>query len=272
MTAPVRSGATGPAAARPGHPVIAAELAAAEPALYLLPPAGGSPAAFAGWPARVGPFRTVPVELPGRGSQYGVAVGADMDSVVRYLAEPVRAHLRPARRYAVFGHSTGAAVGYALAVALATVGHPPAFLVVSGRRAPHLPPARQPIHPLPPEPFVREVVALGGTAPAVAGNAELMAALEPTLRLDLTVDETFRWPAGPRLSCPVTMLRAVADHLVTAAEVAGWHHCTTGPVRQLTVPGGHFDLGSAALIAAVAEAAADGPAAGAGGASAGVAG
>jgi pimeloyl-ACP methyl ester carboxylesterase len=125
--------------------------------LFCLPYAGGSAAVFRRWPALLAPrVAVIPVELPGRGMRRGEPPATDLQTLVNILYGSL--HKEFSGSFAFFGHSMGAVVAYELSRALlARTGTQPRRLIVSGRRAPQLPPSRAPMHGLPHDKFTAEL-------------------------------------------------------------------------------------------------------------------
>ncbi|MCB9540739.1 MAG: thioesterase [Myxococcales bacterium] len=210
--------------------------------LLCLPHAGGQPAAFAAWPAHLPPTVELRVaRLPGRAGRIGEPPIRDIDPLVEALGAAMRA--LPALPTVIFGHSMGAAVGFALCRWLARQGAPaPTHLVVAGRRAPHLPPTTPPVHDASDEALVAELRRLGGTPPQVLQHRELLELLLPMLRADYRIAETYHAPATATVDCPLLALGGEDDADVPPAALAAWGHHTTAAFRAQQLPGGHFFL------------------------------
>jgi surfactin synthase thioesterase subunit len=214
-----------------GHPAVR---------LYLLHHAGGSRAAYRGWrglfPAD---WEVVRVDAPGRGS-------ADQRLTLNDFAESVLAGIpRDDVPYAVFGHSMGALAGFALSLAAEAAGHePPVWLGVSAHPGPRLAgqPGRQ-LHGLSAEGLRQAMVSLGGTAAEILVDDRTWSWLEPRVRRDLVMAET--WlpsAASPVVRVPITAYCGQDDTVASPATAAGWasHTVRFGGVRDF--PGGHFYL------------------------------
>jgi len=117
----------------------------------------------------------------------------------------------------------------------------PRCLIVSASPAPCRP-LRTERHRLSSVDFLRELRRLGGCAPEVLSNAELIALVLPVLRADFQAIETYRADAGPPLSCPILVLRGLEDGEVTRADAEAWRAETTGSFEMHDLPGGHFFL------------------------------
>lgn len=158
-------------------------------------------------------------------------VGALVDALAGQLAPP----------FAIFGHSLGALVGFAVARELRRRGLPsPVHLFVSARRAPQIPDAAL-LHKLPDPEFTAWLRRLGGIPEAVFQEPELLAYFFPILRADLAVNGC-RVAAEPPLDCPITAMRGADDDRVTAEQLDAWQAQTRGAFDREVFPGGHFFL------------------------------
>ncbi len=222
--------------------------------LVCFPFAGGGAAAFRLWAAELpADVEVWAAQLPGRERRHGEAAIADAARVVAELVAALAPRLD--LPYALFGHSMGAVLAYETTRQLAAAGHPlPALLAVSGRRAPHLPATKPPIHDLPDDGFVAAIKAFEGTPQAVIDNAELMELVLPALRADFRLVETYRPGPGPdRLELPVWAVGGEQDGEASAEQVRAWRDVTSGPFECRFLPGGHFFLNThrAELLAAL---------------------
>lgn len=246
----------------PGRARDAANAANAEAArvrLYCLPYAGAGHTAYHGWrdalPAQVA---LAPVCLPGRGMRTAEAHAASIEELATALAAAIaRAARTEAPRFALFGHSMGALLGFETARVLETVhGLSPTALVMSGRGAPALPSARPPFSTLPDGAFADAIAAMGGMPAEIRETPEALAFFLPVLRADIALCERWRYRPGPRLGCPITVLGGQDDIHAPPAMLAAWRDETLHDCRQQVFAGGHFFLHDAApaVVDAIAEA------------------
>ena len=135
----------------------------------------------------------------------------------------------------------GASMAYAVARALATEGHPPIHLFVSGQAAPHLPRPTPPRHELPGAAFTAMLAGLGGTPPEVLGDAELMAVFEPLLRADFAVADTYVSQPDPALDVPLTALGGRDDPEAGLEALDAWRPYSRR-FRVQRLSGSHFYL------------------------------
>jgi medium-chain acyl-[acyl-carrier-protein] hydrolase len=220
--------------------------------LFCLAHAGGGAQPFRRWNAALSACaRVVPLELPGHGSRFHEPV---LDTLGLMVAELLR-EVRTASpgRYAIFGHSLGALLGYELARALVAAGHaPPEALLVAARNGPAEPLSHRPIHALPDQAFLAALERLGGIPQAVVDHPGLTRAYLPVLRADLRVAETYAPRSGPPGDFPIAAFAGRRDPLTDPQAVLGWARETTAAFELALVPGGHFFLDGPDFPAALA--------------------
>ena len=221
-------------------------------ALLCLPHAGGGAGSFNRWldlfPPRIAPVR---VQLPGREDLAKERPLDRLDEVVGELTAQIRQRID--LPVVLYGHSLGALIAFELSYALAAAGMPPGHLFVSGRRAPHRNPRRDPIHQLPDEEFGAALEAMGGTLGS-RKPAFLRYAI-PLLKADLAMSEGYVHRSRPRLTCPVDAFFGTADPIVDTDEIEAWSEHTDGEFTIHTYPGDHFfhQLNRVAIAATIVE-------------------
>jgi medium-chain acyl-[acyl-carrier-protein] hydrolase len=220
--------------------------------VFCFPHAGGNAAFYR-------PFRQLvpagidfcPVELPGRAARLGEPPMTDIDALLDTLNRTIQPLMNVP--FAFFGHSIGAAVAYRAAQVLrAADGREAVHLFVSARAAPaaaagetrHAPSAPS----LSDDALRMLLQRFGGTPGIVLAREELVAALLPTLRADLTLGESCDG-TGALLACPITAFGGTEDAIDSASHEA-WAALTRGPFRLKLFAGGHFYLGGAAAALA----------------------
>lgn len=209
--------------------------------MFCFPYAGGGVRTFRGWeklfPDNV---EVLPVQLPGRERRFSEVPFDNVLDMAPQLVAGLLPFLRPP--FAFFGHSMGALIAYELAVRLLPHGLEPAMLLVSGAGAPTLSRHHNPVHALPGPEFRASLSDIGGTPPEVLNNQELLGIVEPLLRADFKMAETYRPRYAPSLSCPIRAYGGAQDDDVPEAEVCAWQEVTTGIFSSRFFPGGHFYL------------------------------
>lgn len=198
---------------------------------------------YAPWAEALAPhgIEVLAVQPPGREDRLGEPLIEDLPALVRILAEALPAWL--SRPYALFGHSLGALVAFEVARHLPRWGLPaPQGLIVSARRAPQLGLPHPPVHAMSREAFIEELRRLGGTPSAVLEERELMELLEPMIRADLRLTETYAPGPVVPLAVPIVGLIGADDPRVSVPEVDAWADATADRFARHVLPGGHFFL------------------------------
>lgn len=204
--------------------------------------AGGGASIYRRWPAQLARhgIETWPVQIPGREERAGEPPIASLNVLTDALHGALGDHLDSAP-YALFGHSAGAAVAYALALAARQREcPPPRWLVVSACRPPTHPDPDSPMHGWERSRLVPKLMRYGGMPAEIAGNDELFDLILPTVRADFALFENARWPTGQLLDCPVTAVGGVSDRMVPAGLLPAWGAVTRGHFEVQLLPGGHF--------------------------------
>ena len=211
--------------------------------LFCFPYAGGGASVYRGWGEELPEaIEVCPVQPPGREGRIRQPPHRDLDSLVEALDQGLAEELDE-RPYAFFGHSLGALAAYELARRRRAAGRSgPVHLLVSAHSAPSLPDEDEPIHDLPPDRFQARLRELNGTPAEVLEHPELMNLIEPLLRADFQVNETYRHRPGEPLDCPVTAFGGFRDGEVPKARLEPWSEVSRGRFRLHMVPGDHFFL------------------------------
>lgn len=220
-----------------------------EPALrlFLFHHAGGSAAGYAGWAERLpAAWDVVACDAPGRGSRSRQRPVEDAGALAAWYERELGPLLRPGGvPFAFFGHSMGAIVAYELALRLAARpgGPRPCWVGVSACVAPRPGRVPEPRSGYPADRLKEWLVTAGGTDRAVAAHPLVWRMVEPLLRADLRVVESWRPQAGtPPLTVPLAVFGGVDDPLVARAELTDWQRCSTRFAGQHLFDGGHFYL------------------------------
>jgi len=213
--------------------------------LLCFPYAGAAAGVYRHWAAAVPPHIEVcAIEYPGRGCRLSEAPVVRMSTLVETLANGLLPFLR--QPVAFFGHSLGAAVAFELARLLQReVQSCPVYLIASGRRAPHLPSLRPPLHDLPEHDLVQELKALNGTPREVLESPEIMEIVLPFLRADFELEAAYVSSIGAPLDLPIAAYGGAADRLVGEDEIEAWRPYTRVAFRKRVFPGDHFFVNTA---------------------------
>ncbi len=208
--------------------------------LFCFSSAGSGGAVFRSWLDALPPHIDLcAVQLPGRENRLREKPFTSLSVLVESLMQALLPRLD--QPFALFGHSMGAMVAFELARALQAADAPqPTHLLVSGRRAPHLPETETPMHRLADDALVAEIGRRYGGIPAeVLRHRDLLDLLQG-LRADMTVVETHGFVQGAPLRCPIAAFGGASDARATPEQLMAWSAHTESGHRLRLFPGGHF--------------------------------
>ncbi|MET8885152.1 MULTISPECIES: thioesterase II family protein [Streptomyces] len=216
--------------------------------LFVFPHAGGSSLMYRPL-ARALPadWEVCLVDLPGHGRLQHEPLLDDPAALASRVYEDLLVWLD--RPFAFFGHSMGSLLAHDLVLRLDAAGLPlPRWLGLSARGAPRAgggpgAPAGEDLQRhLLPSARLREVVGrLGGTSSAILRDDGLWQVVEPVLRADLKIVETWRFsPAKTLPPVPLSVLGGRDDPMVDAGRLAAWAEQAPSFVGLRLFPGHHF--------------------------------
>ena len=202
--------------------------------LYCLGRAGTGATPFRPWEQLVGPcVELCAVRLPGRENRVREAPLSSAAAVVEELVPVVAADAETP--FALFGHCFGALVMFELARALRRRDlRSPVALFVGEQIAPAtvgLPGDGE----LTRDELLRRLEALGGTDAKLLRSEEFLALMEPALRADFRLADTYAYEPEPPLDTPISVL-AAADWAAVDALTA-WRAETTRAFTLRLLPG-----------------------------------
>ena len=202
--------------------------------LFCFHHAGGNAMAYRRWVTDLPDWIDVcPVQLPGRGQRIDEPPFTRMQDLVDgFVAQAQTLFDIP---LAMFGHSMGAAVAFAVADRL---GPAVAHVLAAGRRSPSLPP-EDALHQLDDSGLERYLDRLGATPTIVFEDPELRAHVLTVLRADLTLNDSYR-AIRPLTAVPLTVLGGAEDREVPPDTLDAWRTLTRGEFRQAMFPAEHF--------------------------------
>lgn len=218
---------------------------AATSRLICLPHAGASAAVYDRWGQTLpASMEVMAVQLPARGHLLLEKPYEELEPLVESLAREI-ATLAD-KPFALLGHSMGALIGFEVARELRRAhAIEPLALFASACLAPHLPRRVPSIHRLPLASFWDAIAELGGTPEEILGNAEVRQLVEPGLRADFALCETYRYRGGRPLGCPIAAYRGTSDAWVSEEDMQGWERHTSRGFTAEMISGGHFYIHTA---------------------------
>ncbi|XRB07504.1 thioesterase [Pycnococcus provasolii] len=195
--------------------------------LFCFPYGGGNARAYdEAWAQSLPPhIQAYAFELPGRGSLSNAPTINDINVLVKAAAAAMREHLD--RPFAIFGHSVGAVMAWALARHLETRGdhHTPIVTICSGHTAPSQPTTQ--MHKWSTDELANEMRGWGNVDEEVLSDPDVVEFLCKTLRSDFEITETFCGTTEAlnmeRLRCRLVVCGGDADPLVSSEELRIWH-------------------------------------------------
>jgi surfactin synthase thioesterase subunit/acyl carrier protein len=219
--------------------------------LFCLPYAGAGASRFRSWPDWLPPWVEVcPIQLPGREDRIREPAFDTADPLVEALVHALGDHLD--RPYALFGCSMGALVCFELARALsARHGAAPLHLFVAASAPPGRPsPIRSDLARLASaEATGPEAVALlrrlGVLSASLLQDEEMLTAVWPTLRADISLVLSYAQRGAAPLETPLSIFGGADDRGVSREDLVAWHALTTGAFQLATIPGGHLFMDTA---------------------------
>lgn len=210
--------------------------------LFCLPHSGAGTTVYRAWAHLLAPrIEVVAVRLPGRETRRREEPFRDLAELLPRMIDGLEPLLD--RPHAWFGHSLGALLAFEAGRLLTARGRVPDRVLVSGRRAPQTPARQASVHAAPLPELVAYLRGLGGTGAEVLDDPAMVAWLEPVLRADLAMAESYEpLPFLGRLDCPMSVFGGVDDSLTTAHELHAWSTYTTRECLVRRMSGGHFFL------------------------------
>lgn len=207
--------------------------------LFCFPYAGGSINTYFPWAKKINKdIELIAVQPPGRGSRMTEKPHNSMDTLVAELMQ--YSDFITEKPFFFFGHSLGSRMAYDLAVNLRKAQKPlPKLLIASGSRAPHLGDTTDPIYNLPSKEFIEELGKLNGTPKELLAVKELMDILEPLLRADFQIAETYR-AQQVELPIPIKVLHGIDDIDISSEMLNAWNELSVFDVDITHMRGDHF--------------------------------
>lgn len=207
--------------------------------LLFLPFAGGSRYSYAPLEKHFSAdFNFIPLEYPGRGMRMNERLLFDLDSIALDLFDKIRADM--SGRYAIYGHSMGAIVGFLLLRLIAENNIPlPICIFVSGRACP-LAPNHEKTYLLSREEFWNKIVEYGGCSVEVLKDESLKQLFEPILRADVCAVEEYTYVSKREpYDTPLIAMIGTRER-VKREDALLWKHMTKSKFTLYEFEGDHF--------------------------------
>lgn len=209
-------------------------------ALLLFSPAGSGAYFYRHWAKQLGAgVHTLGIQLPGREGRYREPRATDFSALVAQLAEAIQERVKG--RYSIFGHSLGAALGFAVGEALERqYGRAAETIFVSARKVP----SARANFPIDPNVADRELIdfllSIGGIPAGIVNNAEVMNLYLPIFRDDFRLNISANAHPFHKVSANLVTLGGSADVLARPEDMEKWSAYSSKDCSIHIYPGGHF--------------------------------
>jgi medium-chain acyl-[acyl-carrier-protein] hydrolase len=208
--------------------------------LFCFAHAGGNAHAFRNW-QRSFPHQVdlCLVHLPGHGKRMGEQAFTQLFPLVASVADQIGEQSDPP--FAFYGHSMGALISFELGRELfRRHGQGPQRLFLSGHRAPHLPNPQSRIFDLPEGDFVERLKRLNGTPAELLDEPQTREFFLAVFRADFEIVDTYQFPGGSPVPCPLTVYGGLQDQSVPSESVRAWRMHTSAECSVSMFSGDHF--------------------------------
>ena len=216
--------------------------------LFCFPYSGASATIYFSWLNEFPELIEIcPIQFPGRGNRVSERLKTSIHDLVEDAVESFEGFLD--KPYAFFGHSLGALFSFELTRKLREAGYLlPLHLFMSGHGAPHLPDTNPRIHDLPHEEFIQKLHELNGMTKDVLENKELMEMVEPVIRADFKMCESYIYHEQEPFHLPISAYGGIEDPFVSKQELESWQKHSDQRVVLRLFPGDHFYLNSSKFL------------------------
>ncbi|WP_416421808.1 alpha/beta fold hydrolase [Pseudomonas sp. App30] len=181
----------------------------------------------------------VTVCLPGHGARADEPALEDWPR----LLEQTFAQLKPllAEPHAMFGHCLGGSIAYEIAKrAIRAFPRQTRHLFIAACRSPDTSPRTPLLHQLPGRQLFQALEALNAITSQQSSDPHFIAQVEPMLRRDLQLAESWSDTVGHSLQVPLTALYGSEDPLEPMANMLPWQGFTAREFELIELPGDHF--------------------------------
>jgi surfactin synthase thioesterase subunit len=185
-------------------------------------------------------FNLITIEYPGRGSRIKEQLISDIHTLIDDLYKQVDT-LVDTDRYIIYGHSLGGLVAYLMTLKLLENNHSkPEHIFITGTSGPSASSRLEKMRSLlPHDEFIKEIKDLGGMPDEILESEDMLNYLEPILRNDFKVSETYIHGENPPLDIPLTVITGTEEDM-EMEDILLWQKESNLPVDFRQMPGGHF--------------------------------
>jgi len=208
--------------------------------IFAIPYAGASSYLYRGWHRQMPPgIQLCPIQLPGRGKRTAEPPCLRMDELVGPMCEGLAPHLE--QPFALFGHSMGGLIAFALAHRLETqFGLKSVALIVAGCSPPHVKRNSVKLHEWSNDDLIEELRQRGGTPAEVLSCAPIMRVTLSLMRADFELIYNYQTDPAIQLERPIYGFAGSEDVEDGPSSMHRWKEITTRGFTMSTIPGGHL--------------------------------
>jgi surfactin synthase thioesterase subunit len=207
--------------------------------LICFPYAGGSKFSYNKF-AEVAPgnLTLIPIELPGRGARFDERLIYNADELVDKLFHQIKSYLFDP--YAIYGHSMGSLIGYLITKRIIKENLPqPLHLFFSGAKAPHMLQYEPAAHLFEKEELIASLRKMGGIPERILKNDNLMRILEPIVRADFRVINTYVHKDTEAMDIPISVIIG-SEEGISLEQSQLWQKETIIEIKVDEFQGDHF--------------------------------
>jgi surfactin synthase thioesterase subunit len=183
-------------------------------------------------------FECIPIELPGRGSQFGDQLLESVHDMAEFCIKRIT-EKRNEASWGIFGHSLGAVLATLVCGSEKVANDQPQWIILSGRAAPGIQVTHRLRHQLTKEDLFQDLKQLGGFDTELFNHPELLNLIEPVLRADFKAIETFDFNTVPMVKVPILVLGGSLDE-IKKHQLDAWSESTHSTCETVILDGGHF--------------------------------
>lgn len=208
--------------------------------LICFPFAGGSGYSFQPlMPYLESTLRIKVVDLPGRGRRYGEPLLYSAEAMAEDAWQQIQTWIKPP--YALFGHSMGALLAYAICHRISGGSlPPPVHVFFTGRSAPSSPRKEKgQAHLFSKEALKAKLKSYGGIDDTILNNADAFDFFEPIIRADFEVVHRWEYLPQPKLNLSATVVTGLEEE-IDKQQIRDWQKEFNKPIGIESLPGGHF--------------------------------
>lgn len=206
--------------------------------------AGGSPTFFSAW-KNVFPdeINVLPVMYPFREKR----IAEPMPLTTKELVDDFirdNEKMLTGKPWAVWGHCSGALIGFEAAVAMQDRGDPASAFIVSGCEAPETALDRlmlsNDFSAITDDDILNDLLLFGLVDPELVRDEDFKNYFFPIYRADLEMFRNYRYDRSKKLTVPSIVMQGTDDKMVSAERSRQWAECLGDQMQYLEYSGSHY--------------------------------